>query len=60
MRGFRRFAWPLVAAAVLLPFGPLVLWAFSHRWYFPQVVPEQWGLRAWTGARRSSPPAAPG
>lgn len=43
----RRLFGGMVAAAVLLPFGPLVLWAFSHRWYFPQVLPEQWGLRAW-------------
>jgi putative spermidine/putrescine transport system permease protein len=36
-----------VAGAVLLPFAPLVLWAFSDRWFFPHLLPEQWGLRAW-------------
>jgi putative spermidine/putrescine transport system permease protein len=43
----RRLFGSVVVAAVLLPFVPLALWAFSHRWYFPQVLPEQWGLRAW-------------
>jgi putative spermidine/putrescine transport system permease protein len=37
-----------VTGAVLLPFVPLVLWAFSQRWFFPHLLPEQWGLRAWT------------
>jgi len=36
-----------VAGAVLLPFLPLALWAFSQRWFYPQLLPEQWGLRAW-------------
>jgi putative spermidine/putrescine transport system permease protein len=36
-----------VAGAVLLPFVPLGLWAFSLRWYYPDLLPEQWGLRAW-------------
>lgn len=36
-----------VAAAVLLPFVPLVLWSFSGRWFYPALWPDQWGLRAW-------------
>ncbi len=31
-----------------LPFVVLVLWAFSHQWFYPQYWPQQWGLRAWT------------
>ena len=37
-----------VAVAVLLPFVPLALWAFSSRWFYPHLLPELWGLRAWT------------
>lgn len=37
----------MVAGAVLLPFLALVLWAFSQRWFYPRLLPEQWGLRAW-------------
>lgn len=37
----------VLLGAVLLPFAPLVLWAFSSRWFYPHLLPEQWGLRAW-------------
>ena len=37
-----------VPGAVLLPFVPLVLWAFSSRWFYPELLPSRWGLRAWT------------
>ncbi len=36
-----------IGAGVALPFVPLLLWAFSGRWFYPHLVPEQWGLRAW-------------
>jgi putative spermidine/putrescine transport system permease protein len=32
---------------LLLPFIPLMIWSFSHRWYFPALLPTEWGLRAW-------------
>lgn len=25
----------------------MVMWSFSARWFYPQLWPEQWGLRAW-------------
>jgi len=25
----------------------LIIWSFSTRWFYPQLWPEQWGLRAW-------------
>jgi putative spermidine/putrescine transport system permease protein len=37
-----------VTGAVLLPFVPLGLWAFSGRWFYPELLPSRWGLRAWT------------
>jgi putative spermidine/putrescine transport system permease protein len=36
-----------IVGAVLLPFVPLVLWSFSGRWFYPDLLPSQWGLRAW-------------
>ncbi len=33
--------------SVLLPFMVLIVWSFSTRWFYPQLWPEQWGLRAW-------------
>jgi putative spermidine/putrescine transport system permease protein len=38
----------VIVVGVLLPFVPLMVWSFSHRWYFPAVVPTQWSLRAWS------------
>ncbi len=34
-------------AAILFPFLVVILWSFSARWFYPQLWPEQWGLRAW-------------
>lgn len=34
----------LVAAWFLLPFAPLMLWAFADRWSFPAVLPTAWGF----------------
>jgi len=34
-------------ASILLPFTVLIIWSFSTRWFYPQLWPEQWGLRAW-------------
>ncbi|MGB5984628.1 MAG: ABC transporter permease [Desulfobacterales bacterium] len=36
-----------VGLAVALPFVPLGLWAFSGRWFYPDLWPQAWGLRAW-------------
>jgi len=36
-----------VAATVLLPFVPLGIWSFSSRWFYPDLLPAAWGLRAW-------------
>ena len=30
-----------------MPFTVLIIWSFSSRWFYPQLWPEQWGLRAW-------------
>lgn len=37
----------ILIVALLLPFVPLILWSFSHRWYFPALLPTEWSLRAW-------------
>ena len=36
-----------VFMAVALPFIGLILWSFSNRWFYPDLWPQQWGLRAW-------------
>ena len=34
----------LLAVWFLLPFVPLLLWAFADRWSFPAVFPSAWGM----------------
>jgi putative spermidine/putrescine transport system permease protein len=32
---------------VVLPFVPLLLWAFGAQWFFPALLPQELSLRAW-------------
>lgn len=36
-----------VSVAVFLPFLPLLLWSVSQRWFYPGLLPHDFGLRAW-------------
>jgi putative spermidine/putrescine transport system permease protein len=36
-----------VITTVMLPFVVLMVWSFSNRWFYPELWPQQWGLRAW-------------
>jgi putative spermidine/putrescine transport system permease protein len=42
-------AWLLVLWSVL-PFVPLAIWSFAHGWRFPDLVPRQISLAAWSFA----------
>lgn len=33
---------------VLLPFLPLVLWSISEKWFYPDLLPQAFGPRAWS------------
>jgi putative spermidine/putrescine transport system permease protein len=37
----------LVVGAILLPLIPILVWSFAYRWYFPELFPSAWSLRAW-------------
>ena len=43
----RKIVFATLITAVLLPFSVLTIWSFSTRWFYPQLLPVQWGLRAW-------------
>ena len=48
MRSLKRnFISTAVITAVALPFAVLIMWSFSNRWFYPELWPRQWGLRAW-------------
>lgn len=45
-----RFAPGLLGAILwvhLILGGLLLLWAFAHSWFYPQLIPGNWSLRAW-------------
>ena len=36
-----------MAALILVPLVPLLVWSIAFRWVFPSVMPTEWSLRAW-------------
>lgn len=46
-RWARRIAVGSIAIAVGLPMLSLVVWSFAYRWNFPDILPSEWGMRAW-------------
>ena len=37
----------LLLFTVCVPFLPLLLWSFSEQWFYPAILPQKFGLRAW-------------
>ncbi|MEJ2642191.1 MAG: ABC transporter permease subunit [Desulfosarcinaceae bacterium] len=46
-RSLRTVVILLLGCAIVLPFVPLFIWSFSDRWFFPDLLPARFGLRAW-------------
>jgi putative spermidine/putrescine transport system permease protein len=44
----RRLLVVAMVVCIALPFLPLLIWSFSDRWFFPDLLPAHFGLRAWT------------
>ncbi|HDK25850.1 MAG TPA: ABC transporter permease subunit [Candidatus Atribacteria bacterium] len=44
---FRKTFLGAVGLYVLLPFIPLFMWSFTKSWFWPSLLPNIWGLRAW-------------
>lgn len=32
---------------LVLPLIPLAMWSFAHGWFYPNLLPNQWSLKAW-------------
>ena len=43
----RRLTLIAIYLAVLAPLIPQIIWSFAFRWYFPDLLPSEWGLKAW-------------
>lgn len=44
------FRWLLIVGlvlGVLLPILPQFVWSFAYNWFFPSLLPQKWGWRAW-------------
>lgn len=37
----------VVLIAVGVPFLQLAIWSVGNRWFYPDLLPQEWGLRAW-------------
>jgi putative spermidine/putrescine transport system permease protein len=37
----------VILIGVVAPLGPLLIWSFAHRWFFPDILPSEWSGRAW-------------
>lgn len=46
-RILRFIAFSAIVIGVLLPLLPQVIWSFAFRWFFPSLLPDEWGLRTW-------------
>ena len=46
-RFLRLVALIALVVGVLLPLVPPMIWSFAGNWFFPQLLPQQWGLKAW-------------
>lgn len=49
-RAFRALALGLLILWLVLPLIPLAIWSFARGWRFPDILPQDWTLQAWTYA----------
>lgn len=45
-KAYRNFIVVIIFIMVFVPFIPLIVWSFSQRWAYPDLLPE-FGMRAW-------------
>lgn len=49
-RRWQPFAGALLALWLVLPLVPLAIWSVAHGWRFPDLLPRDWSLKAWSYA----------
>jgi|WetSurMetagenome_2_1015567.scaffolds.fasta_scaffold34023_2 putative spermidine/putrescine transport system permease protein len=37
-----------IAIMIVVPFLPVLIWSFTQKWFWPDLLPEKWGVRSWT------------
>ena len=44
---FRFLTGALLITWLVLPLIPLAMWSFARGWFYPNLLPNQWSLKAW-------------
>lgn len=44
---FRYIALITLLGALVLPFSAFIINSFAYRWFYPQLIPNEWSLDAW-------------
>lgn len=47
LRSFRFLTGAFLIVWLVLPLVPLAIWSFARGWFFPDLLPKQWSMRAW-------------
>lgn len=47
LRSLRVLTGAVLIVWLVLPLVPLAIWSFAHGWRFPDLLPQQWSLKAW-------------
>lgn len=47
IRSFRFLTGTVLIIWLVLPLIPLAIWSFAHGWFFPNLLPAKWSMRAW-------------
>ncbi len=50
LRSFRVLTGALLIVWLVLPLVPLAIWSFARGWRFPDLLPQEWSLKAWSYA----------
>ncbi len=53
-RALRSLTGLFLAVWILLPLVPLAIWSFARGWFFPDILPKVWSLKAWEYALSDS------
>jgi putative spermidine/putrescine transport system permease protein len=44
----RKIVFLCILVSVILPFLPLLLWSIAEKWFYPALLPQAFGTRAWS------------
>jgi len=44
----RKIVFLCILVSVTLPFIPLILWSIAEKWFYPALLPQVFGTRAWS------------